>query len=120
MIAALIYGGVATLVDGAAEGAANTVTVGRWMSQAELSGMQDTGLVQESFNNGITSVSMPPNPGAYLAAPEGDVFVQFDVPQSAIGASDGTWAKIFGPNSIFGPVKGITQMPPATNLVVGP
>jgi hypothetical protein len=58
------------------------------------------------------------NPAAYTNAPSGDIFVQFDVPQSAIGASDGVWGKIFGPNSIFGPVKGITQMPPATYSVV--
>lgn len=80
--------------------------------------MQATGRVQESFNNGVTSVTLPPNPAAYTNAPGGDVFVQFDVPPSAIGASDGVWGKIFGPNSIFGPVKGITQMPPATNIVV--
>ncbi len=80
--------------------------------------MQATGRVQESFNNGVTSVTLPPNPAAYANAPAGDVFVQFDVPPSAIGASDGVWGKIFGPNSIFGPVKGITQMPPATNIVV--
>lgn len=101
-----------------AEGAADTVTVGRWMSQSELDAMQETGQVQESFNNGVTSVSLPPDPAAYTNAPAGDVFVQFDVPQSAIGASDGTWAKIYGPNSIFGPIRGITEMPPATNIVV--
>ena len=105
---------------GAARGAASTVTVGRWMSQAELKAMQATGRVQESFNAGVTSVTLPANPAAYGAARAGDVFVRFDVPQSAIGAADGYWAKIFGPNSIFGPVKGITEMPPATNILVGP
>lgn len=98
--------------------AADTVTVGRVMSQAELDAMTETGQVQESFNNGVTSVTLPPSPTAYAAGPSGDVFVQFDVPESSIGASDGTVAKIYGPNSIFGPVKGITQMPPATNIVV--
>jgi hypothetical protein len=104
----------------AARGAANTVTVGRWMSQAELKAMQTTGRVQESVNAGVTSVSLPANPAAYGAARAGDVFVRFDVPRSAIGAADGTWGKIFGPNSIFGPIKGITEMPPATNIVVVP
>jgi hypothetical protein len=101
-----------------AEGAAETVTVGRWMSETEASAMQESGLVQESFNNGVTSVTFPPNPAAYANAPVDDIFVQFNVPQSAIGAADGTWAKIFGPNSIFGPAKGITQMPPATNIAI--
>ncbi len=97
-----------------------TVTVGRFMSPNELSAMQETGLVQESFNNGVTSVTLPPNPGGYLAAPSGDVFVQFDVPESAIGAGPGSTgvAKIYGPNSIFGPRLGITQMPPAFNITV--
>lgn len=95
-----------------------TVTVGRVMSQTELDAMQETGMVQESFNNGVTSVTLPPNPTAYAAGPQEDIFVQFDVPQSSIGAADGTVAKIYGPNSIFGPAKGITQMPPATNIVV--
>lgn len=105
---------------GAASAARNTVTVGRWMSQAELKAMQATGRVQESFNAGVTSVTLPANPSAYGAARAGDVFVRFDVPQSAIGAADGTWGKIFGPSSIFGPIKGITEMPPATNIVVSP
>ncbi len=50
--------------------------------------MQATGRVQESFNNGVTSVTLPPNPAAYTNASAGDVFVQFDVLQSAIGASE--------------------------------
>jgi hypothetical protein len=112
---ALVRGGLE-----AARGAASTVTVGRWMSQAELKAMQTTGRVQESFNAGVTSVTLPANPAAYGAARAGDVFVRFDVPQSAIGAADGAWGKIFGPNSIFGPIKGITEMPPATNIVVSP
>lgn len=32
----------------------DSVTVGRWMSESELNAMQDTGEVQESFNNGVT------------------------------------------------------------------
>lgn len=95
-----------------------SVTVGRWMSQAELKAMRATGRVQESYNSGVTSVTRPPNAGAYRAAPPGDVFVRFDVPQSAIGAADGVWAKIFGPNSIFGRARGVKEMPPATNIVV--
>ena len=107
-------GGVAP----AASDAAQTVTVGRVMSQAELSAMRNTGRVQESFNNGVTSVTFPANPSAYRAGSTNDVFVQFDVPQSAIGASDGTVAKIYGPSSLLGRAKGVTEMPSATNIVV--
>jgi hypothetical protein len=118
-LADLAAGFLDGLFSSAAEGAADTVTVGRWMSQSELDAMQETGQVQESLNNGVTSVTLPPNPAAYTNAPPGDVFVQFDVPQSPIGASDGVWGKIYGPNSIFGPIRGITEMPPAaTNIVV--
>ena len=49
------------------------------MSEAELDGVQATGRVQQSFNNGVTSVTLPPNPAAYTNAQAGDVFVQFDV-----------------------------------------
>ena len=94
-------------------------TVGRWMSPAELEAMQAEGLVQESTLNGVTSVSIPPNPAAYTNAPPGDVFVEFDVPEGAVrNISPNGWGKIFGPNSIFGPKLGITEMPPATNIKV--
>ena len=95
-----------------------TVTVGRVMSTAELEAMQSTGLVQQSLNRGVTSVTIPPNPSLYRAGPAGDIFVQFDVPQTAINALARGVGKIYGPNSIFGPAKGITSMPPATNIVV--
>ena len=80
--------------------------------------MRSTGLVQESRNGGVTSVTLPPNPNLYRAGPGGDMFVQFDVPNSAINASGSGIGKIYGPNSIFGPAKGITSMPPATNIIV--
>jgi len=103
----------------AAEGAdVATTTVGRYMSQTELDAMTTSGRVQESFNNGVTSVTVPPNPGLYRAAPTSDIFTQFDVPTSSLnGVGTGT-AKIYGPNSIFGPRLGITEMPPATNIVI--
>jgi len=88
------------------------------MSPQELEAMQSTGLVQESYNGGVTSVTVPPNPNLYRAGPSGDVFVQFDVPQSAINAAGSGVGKIYGPNSIFGPAKGIASMPPATNIVI--
>jgi hypothetical protein len=48
---------------------------------------------------------------------DGTHFVQFDIPSSALNASDGVTGKIFGPNSIFGPKLGITEMPSASNIV---
>jgi RHS repeat-associated protein len=98
----------------AAEG--GTTTVGRYMSQAELDAMKAEGKVQESLNNGVTSVTHPPSPTAYANAPKGDIYTEFDVPKSAINAADGTTAKIYGPNSIFGPKLNINEMPPATNI----
>jgi hypothetical protein len=112
--------GVETTVQGFTAAADNTVTVGRMMSQTEFDAMQSSGRLQESFNNGVTSVTLPPNIGAYRAAPVGDVFVQFDLPEAAIGASDGTIAKIYGPSSLLGQAKGITEMPAVTNILVPP
>lgn len=96
-------------------------TVGRWMSPDELEAMQQSGQVQESFNNGVTSVTVPPDPAAYTNAPEGDVFAQFDVPTDSVHFIDPNtgWGKIFGPNNIpFGKFFGITEMPPATNITI--
>jgi hypothetical protein len=88
------------------------------MSQAELDLMRATGRVQESFTGGVSSVTLPPDPNGYRAGATGDVYVEFDIPEWAIGASDGTVAKIYGPNSLLGRAKGVTEMPPATNIVV--
>jgi hypothetical protein len=109
---------VVPVMAGATSNPTRMVTVGRRMSPEELSAMPSTGLVQESNNNGVTSVTLPPNRNLYRAGPRRDVFVQFDVPQSAIGAAAGGVAKIYGPNSMFGPAKGITSMPPAVNIIV--
>jgi hypothetical protein len=95
-----------------------TTTVGRFMSRAELDKMLATGRVQESTGKGITSVTFPPNPSLYRAGPKGDTFVQFDVPLSAVRATGTGTGKIYGPNSVFGPHFGITEMPRATNILV--
>nr|WP_277789434.1 hypothetical protein [Dyella jiangningensis] len=86
------------------------------MSDTELGEMQDTGMVVESSLNGVTSVTSPHDAMAWMAQTEGRNFVEFDVPQSAIRASDGVTGKIYGPNSIFAPRLGITEMPSATNI----
>ena len=88
-----------------------TTRVGRWMSKSELSAMKQSGKVVESNLNGVTSVTKPPDAGAWLRQTEGSRFVEFDVPSSAIRASDGITGKIYGLNSIFGPKQVITHMP---------
>ncbi len=88
------------------------------MSEAEHAAMTNTGRVVESNLKGITSVSSPPNPTARVPKGNGSpVFTEFDIPSSALRASDGVWGKIYGPNSLFGPKLGITEMPPATNIL---
>ena len=94
-----------------------SITVGRWMSKLELTEMLETGLVQESRLNGVTSVTYPANPNAYLNAKPGSVYVQFDVLKSVLRGSDGSTAKIYGPNSMFGPLLNISRMPQAKNIV---
>jgi hypothetical protein len=95
---------------------ANTIRVGRWMSQDEYYEMAASGLVQESKSKGVTSVTLPPNPDAYRDAAARSVYVEFNVPRSVIRGADGTTAKIYGPNSIFAERVGITEMPPATGI----
>ncbi len=48
----------------------------------------------------------------------GLALTQFDVPTSSLRNVGTGVGKIFGPNSIFGPRLGITEMPPATNIIV--
>ena len=96
--------------------AARKTRVGRWMGQAEHEAMLTTGRVQESSLQGVTSVTAPPNAGAWVQQTTGSRFVEFDVPKSAVRAQDGVTGKIYGPNSIFGPKLGITRMPRATNI----
>ena len=64
--------------------------------------MADSGLVTESTSlQGVTSVTLPPNPNAYRDAAARCVYVEFEVPADAVRAADGTTAKIYGPTSIL-------------------
>lgn len=45
------------------------------------------------------------------------LLVEFNIPANALRASDGVTGKIFGPNSIFGPKLGISEMPTATEIL---
>lgn len=106
--------------------AADTTTVGRWMSQDEFEAMQSSQTVQAPLNGaGATHVTVPPNPAAFTPQPSsGSVFVQFDVPSSQLNLSDPSqgWGRVFGPGSLearYATWKGLpvpTQMPPAFNI----
>jgi hypothetical protein len=112
---------------GAAGGlAADTTTVGRWMSQDEFGAMQSSDTVQAPLNGaGATHVTVPPNPAAFTPQPSsGSVFVEFDVPSSQLRINDPGqgWGRVFGPDSIEARLaarQGLpvpTQMPPAFNI----
>ena len=117
--ATLASGGARAVGTSAARAAAGTATtrVGRWMSEAEMKAMQNTGRVLESKNLGVTSVTSPPSASTWLRQTEGTLFVEFDVPTAAIRATDGITAKIFGPSSVLGRAGLITEMPTASNIV---
>jgi RHS repeat-associated protein len=95
-----------------------TVRVGRWMSKTELEQMRNDQRMVESTNNGISGVTVPPNPDAYKDVKPGEVFVEFDLPEDALQGytENNGWAKVWGPSSIFAEKVGITEMPPATNI----
>jgi RHS repeat-associated protein len=106
----------------AAKGGVETTRVGRWMSPAELKAMQESGVVQESAG-GLTHVTNPANPEAFKAARPGSVFVEFDVPASAVQSGGRTdWGTIHGPSSVRGRIaarKGEKlEMPRVTNIKV--
>jgi RHS repeat-associated protein len=98
-----------------------TVKVGRWMSPDELAKMQQTGIVQESYT-GTTHVAFPSNPEAFMSqAKPGALYVEFNVPASAIRQTNEGWASIKGPNSLDGRLaakKGLPspEMPAATDI----
>lgn len=107
--------GVQGVADGLPLGS-GYVRVGRWMSEAEHNAMVATGRVQESTLNGVTSVSSPPNASAWIRQTTAPRYVEFDVPAGAVRPGVSPNAKIYGPNSIFGPRLGISEMPPALNI----
>jgi hypothetical protein len=90
------------------------------MNTAELEKMQKAGRVQEG-TNGVTSITVPPNPAAYKNAPPGDVFVEFNVPSDSVRAlTENGWAKIYGPNNFIGEYYGVSEMPEATEIKLVP
>jgi hypothetical protein len=97
-------------------------TVGRWMNPDELAKMKKTGKVQEG-GGGQTRVSDPADINAYRNAPEGDVYVEFDVPASSVKPHSQGTGRIPGPNSPdaraaakAGKDTSQFEMPPATNI----
>ena len=104
---------------------ANTIRVGRWMSQAEYDKMIETGKVQMSGDNKV-HVANPANIDAFgKQAPKGSIYVEFDVPINTVstGGTDG-WGIINGPGSLLDRLnerKGlprITEMPNAKNIEI--
>jgi len=74
-------------------------TVGRWMSEKELSLMDKTGRVQESFST-KTDVSVNGASDFKPMAKTGSVYVEFDVPSSSlIGGGKPGWFHMIGPNA---------------------
>jgi hypothetical protein len=93
--------------------------VGRYMNPEELAKMKATGKVQEG-GGGQTRVADPANPDAYKNAPNGDKYVEFDVPANRVlPHSEGT-GRIPDPNSPDARVPGRNpadyEMPSATNI----
>ncbi|MGD9560793.1 MAG: RHS repeat domain-containing protein [Pyrinomonadaceae bacterium] len=119
--AGTIFGGSSSLSVVPETTTTNTVTVGRWMSQAEFNAMQETGMVQHGAG-GTTYVAFPANPNSYFGpARPGSVYAEFGVPRSSLQpAGRPDWAQIPGPNSLFGRNeirfgRPAPQTPPATN-----
>ena len=78
-------------------------------------------MVHESTGEGLTHVSNPADPNIYRDAAAGDVYVEFDVPESLVLPAGSGWGIIAGPSSIYGRLaasQGLPplQMPPATNI----
>ena len=91
------------------------------MSPDELAKMKSTGRVQEG-GGGQTRVADPSDPNAFRNAPDGDVFVEFDVPANRVVPHSTGTGRIPGPNSPDARVPGRNpadfEMPSATNINV--
>ena len=86
-------------IAGAVDAAANSVRVGRWMSQAEYQAMRETGRLQEGAG-GSTSVATGGSGSFAKQAPAGSVYVEFTVPRASLlqgGQAD--WFKAVGPGA---------------------
>ena len=106
-------------------GTRETTRVGRWMSKEEYNSMVSTGKVQLSGDNKI-HVANPANINVFKnQAPNGSIYVEFDVPSHSIsqGGTDG-WGIVNGPGSLLDRLyekKGlprITEVPDATNISI--
>ncbi|MDX6039973.1 RHS repeat-associated core domain-containing protein, partial [Scandinavium lactucae] len=99
------------------------VTVGRWMGPEEYKKMTETGQVMQS-STGTTHVAFHADINAFgKQAKNGAMYVEFDVPESALIPTNEGWAKIVGPDSIEGRLakrKGLPapEMPTAQNIRV--
>jgi hypothetical protein len=96
----------------AAKTATPMTRVGRWMNPAEYEAMKASGTVQGGAG-GVSRVAVPATPDAYKAAPKGDIYVEYDVPTSALrpGGTD-AWRTIPGPGSPAARQAARTGQPP--------
>ena len=79
----------------------DTVTVGRWMSEAEYEEMFFSQEIQPSPNNPhVKHVAYPSDMNAFgKQAPKGSVYVEFDVPVNSVKSAGNGWSRIPGPGS---------------------
>lgn len=108
-----------TISKGSAKAVSSTTRVGRWMSPEEYQKMVNEGLVQ--WNEvGVHRVANPADRTTHRAAPTGDVYVEYDVPTSALRPHSNGTLVIAGPDSLFAKLPGRATGPdvPATNIVI--
>ena len=79
----------------------DNVTVGRWMNEGEYNKMVATKEIQPSPNNPqVKHVAYPSDPNAFgRQAPNGCLYVEFDIPSGSVKSAGSGWGRIPGPGS---------------------
>lgn len=79
----------------------DNVTVGRWMNEGEYNKMVATKEIQPSPNNPqVKHVAYPSDPNAFgRQAPNGSLYVEFDIPSGSVKSAGSGWGRIPGPGS---------------------
>jgi hypothetical protein len=69
---------------------------------------------------GVSHVLTPPDPGAYRAAPPGDIYAEYEVPSSALSPHSAGSSVIYGPDSFVAKLPGRAQpaIVPIRNLAM--
>ena len=76
----------------------DNVTVGRWMNEGEYNKMVATKEIQPSPNNPqVKHVAYPSDPNAFgRQAPNGSLYVEFDIPSGSVKSAGSGWGRIPG------------------------